>query len=585
MKTKLIYLKDFLFPNAKVLKKLCFLNVKRLINLSIVLIGLHLSISVMFWFQLGEHQNFLWHKGIFYSHVFGFFLVILALFSGIFINYKQNLDPRVSLLLISIVIFLYMNLSSTITSLDQLISTNITSFIITYLTISIIYILPPSLTLVIFPAGYFFFYEIIEIYQTNQEILLSHRINSLAVAIVSITLSIVFYTNFRTKIKQESIILFQKKELERKNLELIKLNQAKSDFLSIAAHDLKNPLGVIQGMSSLLLESDNLPTGAHEKVYSIMQSAKRMFCLVNDLLNINRIESDKIQINWEICNLNIIVEEGVKVMSPFATKKNQKIITQFSNEKLLILVDKLYLSEIIENLLSNAIKYSDFNKSIYVRTFKEKSFCYLEIQDQGPGLSQEEQKKLFQKFTKLTPKPTGNEHSSGLGLFIVKKLTEVMNGNVVCISEQGVGSTFLVFFPEVIVSQTRENISRENLVKKLKSYTILVVDDDLVNRNLLKLFLKNLSNNPFLASSGQEAIELIQHQKIDLVFLDMDMPDLNGIQTKNKIKELGYSPTFVLCSASTTEISSAKELGFSYVLEKPFTQDRLVEVLEKICFK
>jgi signal transduction histidine kinase len=585
MKTKLIYLKDFLFPNAKVLKKLCFVNVKRLINISIVLIGFHLSISAMFWFQLGGHENFLWHKGIFYSHVFGFFLVILALLSGIFINYKQNLDPRVSLLLISIVIFLYMNLASTIASLDQIISTNITSFIITYLSISIIYIFPPSLTLVIFPAGYFCFYEIIGIYQTNQEILLSHRINALGIIIVSITLSIIFYTNFRTKIKQENIILSQKKDLERKNLELIRLNQAKSDFLSIAAHDLKNPLGVIQGMSSLLLESDNLSTEAHEKVYSIMQSAKRMFYLVNDLLNINRIESDKIQINWEICNLNTILEEGVKVMSPFATKKNQKIITQFSSEKLLILVDKLYLSGIIENLLSNAIKYSDFNKSIYVRTFKEKSFCYLEIQDQGPGLSQEEQKKLFQKFTKLTPKPTGNEHSSGLGLFIVKKLTELMNGNVVCISEKGVGSTFLVLFPEVIVSQTRENISRDNLVKKLKSYTILVVDDDLANRNLLKLFLKNLGNQPFLVSSGQEAIELIQNQKIDLVFLDMDMPDLNGIQTKNKIEELGYSPIFVLSSASTTEISSAKELGFSYVLEKPFTHDKFIEVLEKICFK
>jgi CheY-like chemotaxis protein len=125
-------------------------------------------------------------------------------------------------------------------------------------------------------------------------------------------------------------------------------------------------------------------------------------------------------------------------------------------------------------------------------------------------------------------------------------------------------------------------IPKENLGEVLKSRTILIVDDDVSNRNLMNFFLINLGTKPLLAANGQDALKCFQAQTIDVAFLDMEMPELDGLATKNAIKKLGYSPVFVLCTGNSFESDLSKELGFDYSLEKPIDKDKLRWTLEKI---
>jgi signal transduction histidine kinase len=333
--------------------------------------------------------------------------------------------------------FWYIILASAISSIDQLVTTSVTPFLVLCTALATIFISIPGVIIPIYLIGYFIFWNSISITQKYPQAMLSAQVNGLSAIGLGITVSIILYLNHKARMVQDSIILSQKKKLQSKNSELISLNKAKSDFLSMAAHDLKNPLNVIQGMSALLLESDTLSVSSHEKVYMIMQNTRRMLHLITELLNINQIESKKVNVMWEVCDLNTIVNDTINSLKPLVNRKQQNLVVELSSERLILRVDRFYLMEIIENLISNAIKYSEYNKSIYIKTYKEVQSVHLEIRDEGQGINSEEQKKLFSKFSKLSSRPTGGESSTGLGLFIVKKLTDAMNGKIICNSAQG----------------------------------------------------------------------------------------------------------------------------------------------------
>ncbi len=239
-------------------------------------------------------------------------------------------------------------------------------------------------------------------------------------------------------------------QLKYQNKTLIRLNQEKNEFLGIAAHDLKNPLSAIQGMAEYIQEEiDELPR--EEIVDSakiIQESAKKMFQLVTNLLDVNAIESGKVNIALEIVDIFPIMQILVKEYSERAKNKNIKIHFEFSENNYPAFVDKHTTQQVLDNLISNAVKYSPHEKSIYTRIVKHNGTIRCEIKDEGQGLSVEDQQKLFGKFTRLTTKPTGGEHSTGLGLFIVKKLVDAMHGKVWCESELGKGALFVVEFPK-----------------------------------------------------------------------------------------------------------------------------------------
>lgn len=239
-------------------------------------------------------------------------------------------------------------------------------------------------------------------------------------------------------------------KLTRLNEELVKVNQDKNEFLSIVAHDLKNPLSAIQG-SALLIQTDYKDLSSEEVIEfasMIFTSSQQMFDLIKNLLDINQIESGNMRLLLETINILSILQALVNEYRKRAKTKGIRLQFQCPTTQHLVLADENSLRQILDNLISNAVKYSPSGKHITIRLHQKDSCVRCEIQDEGPGLSEQDQQKLFSKFTRLTAQPTGDEHSSGLGLFIVKKLVEIMQGSVWCESELGQGATFIVELPK-----------------------------------------------------------------------------------------------------------------------------------------
>jgi len=244
-------------------------------------------------------------------------------------------------------------------------------------------------------------------------------------------------------------IIEHSEELEKNNQALIQLNQEKNEFLSIAAHDLKNPLSAILGFAEMIAE-DYDTMDKNEIIGTanlIVSSARRMFELVRNLLDVNAIESGKVNVSIKKVNIFPTLQKLFHAYQARAARKNIALHLKNENNQYYALVDENVLYQILDNLLSNAVKYSPTEKSIYLAINQDEGKVRCEIRDEGPGLSKADQEKLFGKFTRLAPKPTAAEHSTGLGLFIVKKLVTAMNGQVWCESELGKGSTFFVEFP------------------------------------------------------------------------------------------------------------------------------------------
>jgi signal transduction histidine kinase len=234
-------------------------------------------------------------------------------------------------------------------------------------------------------------------------------------------------------------------ELATSHERLVYLNNEKTEFLGIAAHDLRAPLTVILGNAELLpIIKDPAKTG--ELVEAIMVSVERMRNLINNLLDVNTIEEGKFASNIESCDMGLLTRQCIEYNLAAATKKqiridSTRIVDVFA------LADSAATAQILDNLISNAIKYSPYNTTIYISCGRDQKKTFVSVRDEGPGISEEDQKRLFQKFSRLSAQPTGGESSTGLGLAIVKKLAEAMSGSVVCESALGSGTMFTLRLP------------------------------------------------------------------------------------------------------------------------------------------
>jgi two-component system, sensor histidine kinase and response regulator len=237
--------------------------------------------------------------------------------------------------------------------------------------------------------------------------------------------------------------------LEKKVADRTKALQQKNQFLSIAVHDLKNPLSAIRGYAEMIqTDLDDMPKAEIlEVIDRILISSRQMFELILNLLEVNEIESGKMNLSLEIIDIKPVLQWLLNHYDERAKAKRITLQFHCEAEHYYALANENTTRQVFDNLISNAVKYSPYDKDICVRIHQEKNVIRCEIQDEGPGLSHEDQEKLFCQFTRLTPKPTGGEHSTGLGLFIVKKLVDSMQGNVSCQSTLGKGATFIVELP------------------------------------------------------------------------------------------------------------------------------------------
>lgn len=240
------------------------------------------------------------------------------------------------------------------------------------------------------------------------------------------------------------------KLIEDKNQRLIKLDQEKNEFLGVVVHDLKNPLSGIQTFSEEI--KTNYAQLSREEIVEfsdlIHDSSKRMFVLISNLLDMNVIESGRLTLQFEQLELLSMIKN---ILYIYQSPANAKQITMQLNSLLdsyPIYADKNAVVQILDNLISNAVKYSPFEKTVVINIEEKQRVIYCSIKNEGAGFTEKDLQKLFQKFSKLSTQPTNGEHSTGLGLFIVKKLAESIHADIWCESEQGKGVTFTVRFPQ-----------------------------------------------------------------------------------------------------------------------------------------
>jgi signal transduction histidine kinase len=235
-------------------------------------------------------------------------------------------------------------------------------------------------------------------------------------------------------------------ELAASNEKLVHLNNEKNEFLGIAAHDLKNPVTTIIGYAELLQMMGD-PAQNSRLASNIISAGSRMRDLIKDLLDANAIEEGRFASKLECCELADLIAQCVEHNQSGATRKTIAI-TVAAEGPLAIRADRSASIQILDNLVSNAIKFSPPGSTVQITARKEFGFGRVSVTDQGPGISEEDQKKLFRKFTRLSARPTAGESSNGLGLSIVKRLAESMSGNISCTSALGQGATFTLRLPQ-----------------------------------------------------------------------------------------------------------------------------------------
>lgn len=263
---------------------------------------------------------------------------------------------------------------------------------------------------------------------------------------LGVVMTLLFRFNSQRK-RANELLSKRQREIEKQNEELLLLNEEKNLFMGIAAHDLRNPLSSIIGITDLLESTKPNVEQTNKYVEIIKLSSDRMLGMINNFLDVNAVDNGLSDKGLDVENVYQLLHDIANYYQTKAAYKNIHLKTDLTKGNIPVHLNRDNFRSIIDNLLSNALKFSEKGSIVNLSTAVEEKEVEIRVEDNGPGISEEDQKKLFKRFTRLSNKPTGNESSTGLGLYIVKSLTEAMNGTIKCESTMGVGTTFVVRFP------------------------------------------------------------------------------------------------------------------------------------------
>ncbi|MEM6642854.1 MAG: HAMP domain-containing sensor histidine kinase [Bacteroidota bacterium] len=239
------------------------------------------------------------------------------------------------------------------------------------------------------------------------------------------------------------------KRLAIANKKMSEVNSEKDYIIQIMAHDLRNPLHIIKSWLDILKEDEKQVESPMEVYIMMDDSVKRSLRLIDKVTKIGAIEQENLQVVLEELDIKALIDDTIEVHQTHAKGKGISLIKSWNKESFMAKVDSTYFAQIVDNLVSNAVKYTRKEGKVNVSLQKVEDQIELRVHDEGPGISKDDQSKLFKKFSRLNVKPTGGESSTGVGLFLVKKYANLMNGDIRCESEPKRGSTFILSIPEI----------------------------------------------------------------------------------------------------------------------------------------
>ena len=381
----------------------------------------------------------------------------------------------------------------------------------------------------------------------------------------------------------------QKIQLEKTKKKAEESDKLKSAFLMNLSHEIRTPMNAIMGFSDLLLKKDLKEDEKEEYLKIIQKSGKNLIDIIDDLVEMSKIDSDLIEPKYSSIDLKNMIQatfESIKVTVPSYKNIDFKLIAPKDATTQNVVTDVVKLNQVITNLLTNAIKFTDegFVVLDYDFDFK-KNQIHFTVKDSGKGIPDELQETIFSRFNKVDFISDQDNKGLGLGLAISKAYIEMLGGTISLKSEVGVGSTFSFSIPLLFDFETvheaepiYENISLGD------EEIILVAEDDNINYLLIEKLLKLLNFKVVRAKNGQEAVEICkQNKEVDLILMDIKMPSVDGHEAFTKIREFNKDIPIVAQTSYSfpEEIEKINQTGFNDFISKPIDKDKLYIIIRK----
>ena len=382
----------------------------------------------------------------------------------------------------------------------------------------------------------------------------------------------------------ESMVRIRTEELEQAKTEADSANTMKSEFLANMSHEIRTPMNAIIGFTDLLHKKITDPTHKNY-VKSVQDSSKILLTLINDILDISKVEAGKLQIEYFPTDMRLMAEEINNIFYHKAKSKALRLnVVVDASLPSTLFIDEIRIRQILFNLISNSLKFTN-EGSIDVTLSAHKKInsvdLVLVVQDTGIGMDEAQQALMFEAFTQHADQRAKDYGGTGLGLTIVKKLTHLMHGKILLKSKRDEGSTFTVTFFDVKASDEKVSMKENYKNITFEKATILIADDIELNRTLIKEYLKETPLEIYEAKDGQEAVDIAKTKEIDLILMDIKMPRKDGIEASNEIKNFKNIPIIAItASVLFTQENEAHKI-FNDFLHKPIQSKDLLHSMSK----
>lgn len=417
----------------------------------------------------------------------------------------------------------------------------------------------------------------------------------LSIALITILslLTLALYKNNNIRLKSNNMLHEKNDDLVEAMRKAEQASKTKANFLSTVTHELRTPLYAVTGLTNMLLDEDpkehQIP---HLK--SLKFSGDYLLTFINDILQINKIEANKVELDPVLFNLKMKVENVVSALNNSALDNN--VVMHYDYQKDLphtFIGDNLKISQILINLIGNSIKFTK-DGDIWVRVYSisnkgDDHIVRFEIEDNGIGISKEKQENMFESFSQGSIQINRKYGGTGLGLSIVKGLIEILKGKIYLKSELGKGTTFffeipLTYAPEE-VKIIKEDYSKNISKLDISNIKILIVEDNKINQMITKKILNKMNLECDIVDNGEAAVEKVKENNYDVVLMDIHMPGISGLEATKIIRTFDKELTIFALTAVTLEdkMHEFDEAGFNDIISKPFKQEdfekKLYEVL------